>query len=265
MMINKATTTSYLLQNFCISLREPEDLPYPYAIEELMGKTSHLPIIDLQSSQLGNPEWSVVGTLFAKRYSVFSMGLFSAASLFDYQLASSPGIVRFRVTHAAAMEYQTQLAVSNLLSTVDLEQRREQLIAYAKHLLQQLEQIFQSVSAHTGASIPVMWSLTSNNLQNMYARLIVNRSAWQTEERLRLIMADHAALFEPWSGNKIAMKLKPFQHPQVQGGFFYLRRHCCLAYKIKYAGMPAQEDYCSTCPKLSQSERLVILSQESGL
>ncbi len=86
------------------------------------------------------------------------------------------------------MEYQTELAVTNLLPIADLELRREQVVAYAERLLQQLGQVFQSVSAHTGASIPVMWSLTSNNLQNMYARLMINRSTWQSEERLQLIV-----------------------------------------------------------------------------
>jgi len=254
-MISKAAP--YLLKNFCISLRAPEDLPYPYAIEELLGKTSHLPILDLQSAQLGDPDSIVVGTLFAKRYSVFIMGLFSVISLFDYQLAASPSIVRFRVTHAAAMAYQTELADLNPLSIVDLEQRREQVAAYTKRLLQQLEQIFQAVSTHTGASIPVMWSLTSNNLQNMYARLLDNQST--TEGRLRLIAADRDVLFEPRSDNLLAMKLKHFQHPHVQGVSFYLRKHCCLAYKIRHEGTDAP-DYCNTCPKLNLSERLTLLS-----
>ena len=244
---------TYLLKQYCTALRHPEDSPYQFAAWELIDSVARDYIFQIQSVQLGNPEPVVVGTLFAKRYSVLCMGLFGAISLFDLQLASSLEIVRFRMTQVAAMEYQTQLAVPYLLPVIDMMERAEKVTIYANRLQQHLEQIFHSISIHTGVNVQVMWSLVSNNLQNEYARIENDRSVWRTEERLRLVKADRDTLFEPRIDNKFALNLRRYQHPNVQKAPFYLRRHCCLAYRVVHNG--STEGYCNTCPKLSSEDR----------
>ncbi|NQX67273.1 hypothetical protein HQN90_14220 [Paenibacillus alba] len=252
---NELTTS--LQRYFATSIRGSVDDLFPYSAAELLDEASRSPILRQQSAQLGDPECRVVGTLFAKRYSVFVMGLFAAISLFDTPLAASPEIVRFRVTSAGAMAYETEFEDSPRMSTWHHEERRVKLVDYVLQLQSHLQHIFAAISASTGASIKVMWSLVSHNLRNLYTRLEADESLWRTTERLRLILADRDVLFEPTSGNVFAVKLHLFEHPEWQGAPLLLRGHCCLAYKIQHGS--ESHGYCISCPQLRPEERLAML------
>lgn len=249
--------------NFRISFRESEDEPYPFAAADLLDLSTGASIINLQAAQLGNPDQRVVGTLFAKRYSVLFMGLISAISLFDFRLASAPSDVRFRMTNQASMEYQTKLELPSIVSQLDSKERSVIVAEYFYLVLQHTENIFDAVSALTGSSVKVMWSLISHNLQNFYARMESNRSIWGTKERLQLIMADWDILMAPRCGNPLTAKFRSFPHPLHPESAYYLRRYCCLAYQLKNTG--TKSGYCGTCPKLSFEERLEILSEENDV
>lgn len=240
------------------ALREETESPYPFSVSELLETEACKAILEQQASQLGEPESAVVGTLFAKRYSVFCMGLFGAISLFNLQLSSSPETVRFRMTTAAAMEYETLMMTPAILPSAHMNERKASVTAYSAVLQQHLEPVFQSVAAHTGANVQVMWSLVSHNVQTMYARIERDPLVWQTAERLRLIRMDRDTIFAPKAGNRLALKLRSFQHASLQQAPFLLRKHCCLAYKLTAHGRP--EGYCETCPKLSSEERLLMLN-----
>ncbi|UKS27056.1 hypothetical protein LOZ80_37305 [Paenibacillus sp. HWE-109] len=246
-----------LQQYFVTSIRSSQGPVLANSAEDLLDATRLTPILRQQSDQLGQPDPVVIGTLFAKRYSVFAMGLLAAISLHDTSLALSHDRVRLQVTQAGAMQYETAVEDSPLLSVSNLEERRARLTDYVVRLQMHLQPIFQAVSAQTGANVQVMWTLVSHNLHNLYARLEADERIWQTTERLRLIMADRSVLLEPRSGHAFAVKFRLFEHSQWQGSPFYLRRHCCLAYRIQHPS--GEHDYCQTCPKLSTEERLQML------
>lgn len=245
---------TFLRKHSCISLREIEHKHFPFVVSELLNSNAREHILQLQSLQLGNPEAVVVGTLFAKRYSVFCMGLIGALSLFDLRLAYSSERIRFRIINEGAMHYETELSDQDLLTTVDIREREAAVSAYAEGLQSHLNKLFHSISAHTGASERVMWSLISNNILNMYDRIENDKAIWQTTDRLELIQHDRAILFAPQSSNKFSLKLRRFDHPAYHGQPFYLRKYCCLAYKVNQNGI--EHEYCNTCPKLSSEERL---------
>lgn len=244
------------------TLRGETESPYPFSVSELLDAKAREAILGLQAYQLGEPESAVVGTLFAKRYSVFCMGLLSAFSLFDLRLSSSPDVVRFRMTTAAAMEYETEIMTPVILPTEHMNERKANVAAYSADLQQHLEPVFQSVAAHTGANVQVMWSLVSHNLQTMYARVEREPLIWQTDERLRLIRMDRDTIFAPQAGNRLALKFRCFQHVSLEQVPFLLRKHCCLAYKLTAHGK--SEGYCGTCPKLSLEERLLLCKTKYG-
>jgi len=247
----------YLQYYFAIRIRQPEEPLYPFSILDLLEESTRLPLIEQQSAQLGHPDHIVVGTLFAKRYAVFSTGIILAMSQYDYPLEGFVEHVRFRITNKAAMQYQTELIASALLPVLNLEERRIKVMDNRIRLQGHLQLIFQAVSQQTGVSLKVMWSLVSHHLQQGYARLTADSSLWQTEKRLMLIMADRDTLLEKRSDNLFVCKLSEFQHPEWQGQPFYLRRHCCMAYKLSIE----DHGYCQTCPKLSVEDRLLLLSK----
>ncbi|WP_235532995.1 hypothetical protein [Paenibacillus sp. Leaf72] len=249
---------NFLQDHFRISIGELAEEAYPFSAAELLdpAKCSH--IMKLQSRQLGDPGGIVVGTLFAKRYAVFFMGMLSAVSLFDCLLETSAANVRFRIMNLAAMEYQATLAVRPWPPVFELEQRKVEVENWTDRLLQHTEKILTAVSSHTGAKVSVMWSLISHYVQKCYAQLEHNTSIWQTEQRLQLIKADRHVLFQKRHGNPLDVSFKEFQHRQYGGASVLLRRYCCLAYRLRREGQQVH-GYCSTCPKISAEERLDLL------
>ncbi|WP_341277913.1 (2Fe-2S)-binding protein [Paenibacillus sp. FSL H8-0537] len=248
----------FLQQNFRISIGELEKEAYPFSAVELLDPTRCSHIMRLQSRQLEDPGDIVVGTLFAKRYAVFFMGLVSAVSLFDCRLAIAPESVRFRITSLAAMEYQVRTAAHPSLTIFELEQRKVEVENWTDRLLQHTEMILAAVSSHTGAKVNMMWSLISNYVQNSYVRLEQNVDVWRTEQRWQLILADRSILLEQRKGNPLAVSFREFHHPQFEGAPIVLRRYCCLAYRLRREGQQVH-GYCSTCPKISDEERLDLL------
>ena len=115
--------TSSLLKYFVTSLRSTKESSYPYSAADLMEPSTLAPILAQQSALLGNAEKLVVGTLFAKRFSVFIMGLIAAASLHDTLLSAAPNHVRFRLTQGGAMAYETEIADASLLPASCREER----------------------------------------------------------------------------------------------------------------------------------------------
>ncbi|WP_338551541.1 hypothetical protein [Paenibacillus sp. KS-LC4] len=254
----KEQAACFLQQNFRVSIGELEKAAYPFSAVELLDPTRCSHIMKLQSRQLEDPGDIVVGTLFAKRYAVLFMGLVSAVSLFDCRLATAPENVEFRITSLAAMEYQVRIAEQPSLPVCEMEQRKVEVEKWIDRLLQHTEMILEAVSSRTGAKVNMMWSLISNYVQNSYVHLEQNADVWRTEQRLQLILADRSILLEQRKGNPLAVSFRKFHHPQYEGAPIVLRRHCCLAYRLRREGLQLH-GYCSTCPKIGDKERLDLL------
>ncbi|CAM4525545.1 ferric iron reductase protein FhuF [Paenibacillus endophyticus] len=246
---------SFLQNHFRISVRQPDDEEYSFAVTELLDSVSRTAILDIQSALLSHPDRKVVGTLFAKRYSVWFTGLVAAVGLFDYRLSSNPANVRFHISSQAVMAYQTMPEAQEWLSHTDLAKRRNQLAVYFQELLQNTDLVFASVSEHTSAPTKVMWSLVTHQLLQYYARLEEEHNREMTKERLQLIADDQSILMGCKSEHLISTQLRRVKHPS-HGSILYIRRYCCLAFRLKSHG------YCHTCPRLSAPDRERMLMQE---
>ncbi|GGF86671.1 hypothetical protein GCM10010912_34930 [Paenibacillus albidus] len=247
----------FLQQHFAVTVTENRSISFPYSTEDLLDEAKLPLIIREQSIQLGEPEGLVVGTLFAKRYSVLIMGLVASISLFDTPMSLLPGTLRFRPTDGGAMQYEAEMAASGKFLVNDTGARQACLAKYLEHLLEHLRQVFLAVSSYTGAKEKVMWSLVSHNLRNLYGRLHTDSGLWDSEDRGRIISQDYNTLFQPEKPDELSMRFLRYEHPKLQGRPFYLRTYCCLAYRIRIG--PDAEEYCSTCPKLSPEERWRLL------
>lgn len=248
---------AFLQQHFTVTVTENRSISFPYSTEDLLDEAKLPLILRQQSYQLGEPSGLVVGTLFAKRYSVLIMGLVASISLFDKPMSLLPGALRFRSTDGGAMRYEAEMAASGMFPVNDKKARQACLAEYVEHLLEHLRQVFQAVSSYTGAKEKVMWSLVSHNLHNLYGRLHTDIGLWDSENRGRVIGQDYIILLQPEKPDELSMNFLRYEHPKLQGRPFYLRRHCCLAYRTRIG--PDAEEYCSTCPKLSPEERWRIL------
>lgn len=247
----------FMRNHFRIALDHGRDERYPFTASDLLDPSARSTIFALQAAQLGHPDLQVVGTLFAKRYSVLFTGLIASMDLFDYPLSSTLGDIRFRIIERAAMEYQAIPASSEMLPYSDLEERKGKRTEYSQQLRRRTEALFRSVSAHTGVSPKVMWSLVAHQLRQYYARLQNARDLEVPAERLSLALADQGILMGEGSGNPLAVHLRSLPHPLYPDARIYVRRYCCMAFKIK------QHGYCSTCPGVSETERLKMLLEEN--
>lgn len=257
-LFNDEQINMFLQEHFAVTMAENRNPSFPYSTENLVDAAKLPLIIGQQSAQLGEPPGYVVGTLFAKRYSVLIMGLAASISLFDTPLSLRPGALRFRLTDAGTMRYEAERAASGEFPVNDMEARQARLIEYQELLLEHLRKVFGAVSGYTGAKEKVMWSLVAHNLHTLYGRLHRHRELWVPEKRGLIISQDYNTLLQPERPDELSMRFRRYEHPQWQSPPFYLRTHCCLAYQIRVG--PDAGEYCSTCPRLSSEERRLILN-----
>lgn len=246
-------------QHFAVTVAEKRSTSFPFSTEDLLDEAKLPLIIGQQSLQLGQPPGIVVGALFAKRYSVLIMGLAASITLFDTPLSLLPGALRFRLTDAGMMHYEAERAATDKWPANSSEVRQACLADYMDRLLAHLRQVLQSVSGYTGAQEKVMWSLIAHNLHNLYGRLHTDKGLWDSEDRGRIIGKDYTTLLQPEKPDELSMRFRRYEHPKLRGHSLYLRKHCCLAYRIRIG--PDAGEYCSTCPKLSPEERGRILDE----
>ncbi|MEK4853633.1 hypothetical protein NST04_27580 [Paenibacillus sp. FSL H7-0756] len=249
----------FMQQHFAVTVAEDRNNSFPYSTEDLLDEARLPLIIGKQSVQLGEPGGIVVGTLFAKRYSVLIMGLAASITLFDTPLSLLPGALRFRLTDAGMMQYEAETAATDKWPVNPSEVRQACLSGYMDRLLAHLRQVLQAVSVYTGAKEKIMWSLIAHNLHNLYERLHTDKGLWDSEERGRIISQDYTTLLQPEKPDELSMRFRRYEHPKLRGHSLYLRKHCCLAYRIRIG--PDAGEYCSTCPKLSPEERGRILDE----
>ncbi|MEK3922141.1 hypothetical protein [Paenibacillus sp. FSL K6-2393] len=250
-----------LQQFFVTTIRvDCDDSKYPIRVKDVLNDEKRNSILHEQAVQqglqLGGKGSVAVGTLFAKRYSVFVMSVISAFSLYDTILSIADDDVRFELNGAGGMRYETRLK-SSFLEGGDPVQRRSESGLLKKRMLLHLEPVLRAVAVSTGASDKVMWSLVAHNVQQLYARMINDRSIWKTDERLEQIKEDQSIWLDKQQNENafsFAFELHRFDHPKWQGPPFLIRRYCCLAYQIG-SGSHAH-GYCNSCPKLDSESRL---------
>lgn len=257
-LCNPERINVFLQEHCAVTVADNRNPSFPYSTEDLLDAASLSLIIRQQSVQLGEPPGYVVGTLFAKRYSVLIMGLVASISLFDTPLSLRSGALRFRLTDAGTMRYEAEKAASGEFPVNDMTARQARLAGYQELLLEHLRQVFGAVSGYTGAKEKAMWSLVAHNLHSLYGRLHSHSELWDSEKRGLIISQDYNTLLQPEKPDELSMRFRRYEHPQGQSPPFYLRTHCCLAYRIKTG--PEAGEYCSTCPRLSPEERRLTLN-----
>ena len=241
-----------------------EDSLYPFCAKDLLDEEKRMLILHEQAIQQGlklrGKGAIAVGTLFAKRYSVFVMAVISAFSLYDARLSIVDETVRFELNGSGGMRYKTLLESASLQGSEDPDLRRIDAEILKDGLKQHLDQLFQSVAEVTGASPKVMWSLVAHNVQQLYIRLMRGQWGWLTERRLNRIEQDRDLWLESSETNPFAIQLQPFEHSKWKGPLLYIRRYCCLAYQV--GDGDHSHGYCNSCPKLTPDMRLNNLLQQ---
>ncbi|MGQ8871521.1 hypothetical protein [Paenibacillus sp. TSA_86.1] len=241
---------------------------YSFGVRDLLLEEKRDQILYEQAVQqgleLGGTGSVAVGTLFAKRYSVWVMAVISASSLYDTILNIEEDIVRFELNGTGGMRYETQLELGQALdsrrqgpamepSSEVLVQRKTEISLLRDRLQLHLNRIFQSIAEATGASIRVMNALVAHNVQQLIAQIIHDSDIWKTQDRLTLIEHDAIIWLEESKDNPFYTRLQRFEHPDWQGAPFLIRRYCCLAYQVNSSS--SSHGYCTSCPKLDSETR----------
>lgn len=253
--------------------RADESFTYAFAVSDLLHEEKRNLILREQAIQQGlklGGEGSVaVGTLFAKRYSVWVMAVISACTLYDTLLNIEDDVVRFELNGTGGMRYETRLGrsldhgselgiVASIAPTSEVLVQRRTAISMLRDSLQlHLRRIFQSVAASTGASTRVMHALVAHNVQQLITRMIEDHEIWKTDERLELIKDDAQVWLEESPNNTFFTRLQRFEHPEWQGPPLLIRRYCCLAYQVGNGS--SAHGYCNSCPKLDSETRQRML------
>ncbi|MBD2845309.1 hypothetical protein IDH44_08915 [Paenibacillus sp. IB182496] len=239
---------------------------YPYTAGQLLKGQEAPVIMQEQARRLGTDNAEVVGTLFAKRYSVFAMGAAVCFTLYDDVLDLSHHRIGFRFSDSGALQYAAKTAEAVVGRDLEASVRRRVFIAYWHQLDQHLRVLFQAVSACTGANEKVMLSLVSHNLQQLYASLAARKDSLPPEQAKR-VLRDATFLHEHQHG-LTALRFRSYAHARSKARPLLIRKHCCLAYRLVSEGescAPADAHdarYCLTCPKLDSEQRRKRLDDE---
>jgi ferric iron reductase protein FhuF len=149
--------------------------------------------------------------------------------------------------------------------------RRESLQRHLERLFEDhVTPVWDQLAAHTGADHRSMWSLLSTNIATLFLwgrrEPYISRFGITAELQERM-QEDEALVFShgdvgPFplrSRNPLVQPTRLFTPPVELGPPLYLRTKCCLRYRLHADG--ERVPYCSTCPKISDHERLRLLQR----
>ncbi|MDQ0208732.1 (2Fe-2S)-binding protein [Alkalicoccobacillus murimartini] len=243
----------FLEQQYCVSLSRNQVSSYPFVFSDLLNESKQDQILTNHATELDHPPLAIVGSLFAKRFSVYCMAALSSVSLFDKQLPVSPDKIHFSIIQQAQMVYQIDRHDIVSVDYSTSSNRKKSVNRYINQLYELLTTIIKSVSSYTGIHPNTMWSLISHNLHNLYLRLKERCVDTVFDKRLPYILEDRALLNEQNPDN-----FTYYCHPEQTEQYFYLRKHCCLAFKLN-----SNHGYCLTCPRISNSVRDATITKKT--
>ncbi|MFW5797769.1 MAG: hypothetical protein ACOCXE_04595 [Spirochaetota bacterium] len=216
---------------------------------------------------------NVSGVMTAKLYGTVAVATVFAAALFDralpidrrmvYVLPGGDHGFRFLMADEAVTAAQRLQAKPGV--------RREALLRHLAGLFHDhVAPVWDRLSAETAADQRSMWSLLSTNIATLFLwgrqEPYVSRLGITPELQERMNM-DEALVFAhgddgpfpSWPRNPLAQPTRLFTPPAELGPPIYLRTKCCLRYRLYADGEPVP--YCSTCPKISDDERLRLMQR----
>lgn len=221
-----------------LAIRERD--AFPYAAADLLEPSVFRDWLDRHARKLGGASPEVVGTMFAKRYSVLISGMFAAYTLYDIPLSTNLNDLRIRLEGGAAMAYLVRLDQRSIdEDRSEPEDRRAAFSSYADRIEKQLRTVLGAVSTATGAKPKVLHSLVLHQVHTLYEWLEAESS------RLENVSVDREVLQRPEHAGFHAsfrrIEGQPSDRPLL------MRRYCCQAYRTSVDGR--QHGYCESCPK----------------
>ena len=220
---------------------------------------------------------NVSGVMTGKLYSAFPVAVVFAAALFDRALPVDRNTVRIQPggSHGFRFWIPEEALVAAPQLAADPAQRSELLRDLLEELFERhVAAVWKGLAEHTGADLRSLWSLLSTNLATMFLRSEqepYRSSLGITENRREQLRTDEELLFAqgaqgPFpqrSRNPLRQATRLFTPPAEVGPPIYLRTKCCLRYRIRVGGEAVP--YCSTCPKISDNERLRLMKHPHPL
>lgn len=251
-MILPDETKQFLSEQFHISVTHDPEMAYPYTLSDYVDPAKRKEILDTQSSLLDNPPAIVVGSLFAKRFSVLVTAAMISVSLYDLKLPIVPSSIHFNIIRQAQFTYRINESDLKPLIYKRLSERDRLVSSFLQDLIVQVEKILDAVSSYTGCKTNIMWSLVWHQVLNYYLRIKTRYSNEISYDKVNVLLHDEKHLHESSLIPNQYKRLTHFKYSDNET--FYLRNHCCLAFKLSTG-----HDYCETCPRLTESEREKLL------
>lgn len=249
---------SFLQRQFCLHFQSSDAHLFPYTLDDLLQHEAAMhSVMSQQQELLGHPPSAVVGSLFAKRLSVWGMGVLTCISLFDSRLSLDPAAVRIRLLPEAIMHYHVAWHSESCKLPSDPDKRSEAVEKELAQFVLLTGRTLKSISIWTGTPIHLMWSLLSHNWQTLYLHMTQieqERSVANVDK----INQDLLCLLNSGTGRLLHMRLRRVparsdQKDHSRPAPAFLRRHCCLAYQLEPDR--SEPDYCPTCPKALAADR----------
>ncbi|MFJ9497176.1 hypothetical protein [Brevibacillus centrosporus] len=241
----------YLAKQYGISIEDDlSQAKGEYTVQDLIEqKVQMREFLEAQSSQMNHIALAVTGTLFAKRYSVLSMGVFDALIRYQIILDTSPQHMFITRKDGGEMGFVLPETAVKLLSELS---DHEVEVFLSSFVYKHLTPLFQRVSEVSRSKTTHLFSQISYNTAQkaLQLKMDIPEKALQIDRQWKRLLEVPAGC-DRTKKNPLAMEFRLY-HPSDGSSPYYIRKHCCLAYIVRGGD---KSRVCDSCPLLSDDER----------
>jgi|GEM_PF-1399385 len=246
--------TSLLISRHKYGFGAPADESTAYRFDN--GQTQRITeLVDRFGERLNTTETRTVGILFFKKYSPLFAG-----ALYAWLRYRHPLDLRFRNVRILLNGANLKYALLNekpLPLSGDRADSDDSDEAYFRHLfLEHAAPVVDAVAGHTGAAPAALWSMIAYSLTYWKQEWLLETQSAELRQRIGQWFDNAAGRFAPelltsGAAKAMAYPFRSVDDPLHDGRRIMIRRTCCLNYRLS-----AEDNYCSTCPLISDERRL---------
>lgn len=197
-------------------------------------------LIGHQKEGVNNPNLTIIGTMFGKRYSVLAMCIFDVMILSGKLIDASPENIYVKINEKGAIYFYIHPKNIIPLQSLTTVQKKEIIINFTTN---HLKPLFEVVAELSKSKATHLLSLVSHNL---HQRSLLLQKRFPNEKRnieevLNLFIENDMSEYN----NPLNFTFHKIENDV--GTVKYIRKHCCLEYLQHNRNLDA---CCSTCPHL---------------
>ncbi|TYS69452.1 hypothetical protein FZC76_04225 [Sutcliffiella horikoshii] len=213
-----------------------------FSIQELINNPNklHEILVCHQKEGMNNPNLTIIGTMFGKRYSVLAMSVIDTMILSGKLFDASPENIYLKITESGAFYFYIHPKNIFPLQSLTLDEKQQLIQNFNNN---HLKTLFKEVAKISNSKEQHLLSLVSHNLhqRSLFLQRRFPKKKGNIEQILNLFIKDNNSE----QNNPLNFTFNKIEN--AEGSVQYIRKYCCLEYLQHNRNL---DKCCSTCPHL---------------